>query len=153
MTQSTKRTVIFPGSFDPFTRGHHDLVKRAVPFFDELIIAIGQNSTKQRYFPLDATVAGITAVFKDEPKVKVQSYTGLTVHFAREVGAVAILRGLRNTIDFEYEKSVAESNRLLENTETLFLFTTPQYAGMSSTIVREIHKNGGDVTAFVPYPV
>lgn len=146
-----KKIAIFPGSFDPFTKGHYDLVQRALPLFDEIIIAIGQNTTKQRYFDIEKVTKGINGLFANGENVRVMPYKGLTVKFAKEVGASVILRGLRNAMDFEYEKSIAESNKLLGKIETVFLLTSPEYAAINSTIVREIHKNDGDISTFVPY--
>jgi pantetheine-phosphate adenylyltransferase len=147
-----KKIALFPGSFDPFTNGHLDVVRRGVGLFDEVIIAIGTNSSKQRYLPIDWIIAQLEALFADEPRVSVRSYRGLTTDFARETGARYLLRGLRNTLDFEYENAIAQANRHLSpDLETVFLLTSPTLASVSSTIIREIHRFGGDVAPFVPF--
>jgi pantetheine-phosphate adenylyltransferase len=147
-----KKIALFPGSFDPFTNGHLDVVRRGVGLFDEVIIAIGTNSSKQRYLPIDWIIAQLETLFADEPRVSVRSYRGLTTDFARETGARYLLRGLRNTLDFEYENAIAQANRHLNpDLETVFLLTSPTLASVSSTIIREIHRFGGDVAPFVPF--
>ncbi len=147
-----KKIALFPGSFDPFTKGHLDVVRRGVALFDELIIAIGTNSSKQRYLPVAWMTARLEELFCDEPRVAVRSYRGLPTDFARETGARYLLRGLRNTLDFEYENAIAQANRLLNpDVETVFLLTSPTLAAVSSTIIREIHRFGGDVGQFVPF--
>lgn len=149
-----KRIAIFPGSFDPFTNGHLDVVKRGAELFDELIIAIGNNSTKQRYLPVDKMVAIIADIFKDDARIKIQSYKGLTADFARETGARFLLRGLRNTTDFEYENTIAQANRHVnKGLETVFLITSPHLAAISSSIIREIHSYGGNVDDFIPFRI
>ncbi|GAA4355012.1 pantetheine-phosphate adenylyltransferase [Hymenobacter saemangeumensis] len=146
------RIALFPGSFDPFTNGHLDVVRRGAVLFDQVIIAIGDNSSKQRYFPVERMVGMISSVFKHEPKVSVCSFKGLTAEFAREVGAGFLLRGLRNTTDFEYENTIAQVNRHINpGLETVFLITSPALAAISSTIIREIHRFGGDARQFVPF--
>ncbi|MGY2131984.1 pantetheine-phosphate adenylyltransferase [Hymenobacter sp. HD11105] len=148
----TTRIALFPGSFDPFTNGHLDVVRRGANLFDEVIIAIGNNSSKSRFFPVEQMVAMIKEVFHDEPRVSVRSYKGLTADFAREVGARYLLRGLRNTTDFEYENTIAQANRHVNpELETVFLITAPALAAISSTIIREIHRFGGNVDSFVPF--
>ncbi len=148
------RIALFPGSFDPFTNGHLDIVRRGVGLFDELIIAIGTNSSKQRQFPIEWLVGQLEALFADEPRVSVRPYQGLTTEFARATGAHYLLRGLRNTLDFEYENAIAQANRQLSpGLETVFLATSPTLAAVSSTIIREIHRFGGEVSQFVPYPL
>jgi pantetheine-phosphate adenylyltransferase len=147
-----KKIALFPGSFDPFTNGHLDVVRRGAELFDEIIIALGNNSSKQRYLPVDWMEAQITGLFKDDPRVSVCSFRGLTADFARERGARYLLRGLRNTTDFEYENTIAQANRHVNpNLETVFLITSPLLAAISSTIIREIHRFGGDVGQFVPF--
>ena len=147
-----KKIALFPGSFDPFTNGHLDVVRRGTELFDEIIIAIGNNSSKQRYLPVDWMTEQITELFQDEPRVSVRSYRGLTADFARETGARYLLRGLRNTTDFEYENTIAQANRHVNpQLETVFLITSPLLAAISSTIIREIHRFGGDVGQFVPF--
>lgn len=149
-----KKIAIFPGSFDPFTNGHYDVVKRGATLFDELIIAIGNNSAKERYLPVEEMVESIENLFQGEPTVSVRLFKGLTADFAREVGARYLLRGLRNTTDFEYENTISQANRLLyQELETVFLITSPSLAYISSSIVREIHKYGGNVDDFIPFRI
>ncbi|WP_187262918.1 pantetheine-phosphate adenylyltransferase [Pontibacter beigongshangensis] len=149
-----KRIALFPGSFDPFTNGHYDVVLRGAHLFDELIIAVGNNTTKQRYIPVERMVQVIEDVFKEQPNIKVQSYKGLTAEFAREKGARFLLRGLRNTTDFEYENTIASANRHVNpELETVFLITAPRLAAISSSIIREIHRFGGNVDEFIPFPI
>ncbi|TGE06524.1 pantetheine-phosphate adenylyltransferase [Hymenobacter fodinae] len=146
------RIALFPGSFDPFTNGHLDVVRRGVALFDQVIISIGNNSSKQRYLPVEQMITLIEQVFQDEPRVSVCSYKGLTADFARETGARYLLRGLRNTTDFEYENTIAQANRHVNpDLETVFLITSPALAAISSTIIREIHRFGGNVDDFVPF--
>jgi len=145
------KTAVFPGSFDPITRGHEDLVRRALPVFDRIIIAIGVNSTKQTLFPLEDRRRWIEHVFQDEPRVSVDVFEGLTVHFCHRVGAHYILRGLRNASDFDYEKTISQLNHIVGGEiETFFLISRPEYSHISSTIVREIIKGGGDASPFLP---
>ncbi|WP_207431079.1 pantetheine-phosphate adenylyltransferase [Sabulibacter ruber] len=147
-----KRIAIFPGSFDPFTNGHYDVVQRGCELFDNVIVAIGNNSSKSRYFSVQDMVTIIEGVFKDNPKVWVQAYKGLTADFAKEVGARFLLRGLRNTTDFEYENTIAQANRHVNpDLETVFLITSPRLAAINSSIIREIHRFGGDVQDFIPF--
>ena len=143
---------VFPGSFDPFTLGHVDIVRRALPLCDELIIAVGENSEKKYLFSLEKRIAFISATCA-EPKIKVVSYTGLTIDFCKSVQATALLRGLRNPADFEFEKSVAQINRRLSGIETLFLLTAADLAYISSSVVREIMVHGGDYSSLVPKAV
>ncbi|WBO82826.1 pantetheine-phosphate adenylyltransferase [Hymenobacter yonginensis] len=146
------RIALFPGSFDPFTNGHLDVVRRGISLFDQIIIAIGNNSSKSRYLPVEQMTEMIAEVFRDEPRVSVQSYKGLTADYARETGARYLLRGLRNTTDFEYENTIAQANRHVNpDLETVFLITSPTLAAISSTIIREIHRFGGNVDDFVPF--
>ncbi len=147
-----KRIALFPGSFDPFTKGHEDIVLRGAALFDEVIIGIGYNSQKNRAFSVELMKELIEKCFASNPKIKVEIYSGLTSHFAKQVGASAILRGLRNTTDFEYENTIAQVNNYLNSDlETVFLITSPVFAYISSSIVRELHKFGTDVSAFLPY--
>ncbi|SHK47014.1 Phosphopantetheine adenylyltransferase [Reichenbachiella agariperforans] len=147
-----KKIALFPGSFDPFTRGHEDIIRRAMGLFDEVIVAIGHNSKKQRYFEIDFMIERIESVFADTDKVKVITYNELTASLAKKHGARYLLRGLRNTTDFEYENSISQVNRYLNaSLETVFLITSPEYAHISSTIIREVHKYEGDISPFVPY--
>lgn len=148
-----KRIALFPGSFDPFTKGHYDIVERGLKLFDEIVIAIGYNSQKQnRYFPIDSMMDSIRLSFSHDQRVSVVTYSELTASLARKMGARYLLRGLRNTTDFEYENSVSQVNRYLyPDLETVFLITSPSYAAISSTIIREVHRYGGDVSEFLPY--
>lgn len=148
-----KKIALFPGSFDPFTRGHEDIVLRGLEIFDEIVVAIGYNSQKSsRYFPIEVMVSRIEETFEKYPAIKVLTYAELTAELARKHGARFLLRGLRNTTDFEYENSISQVNRKLnEELESVFLITSPQFAWISSSIVREVHKYSGDVSAFLPY--
>ncbi len=146
-----KSIAVFPGSFDPITKGHESIVRRASGLFDKIIVAIGVNASKKGMFTLEQKQKWIIDTFKDLPNVEVKSYTGLTVDFCIKEKAGYILRGLRSNADFEYEFTIAQMNKLLQNhVETYFLLTEPQYSAISSTIVRDIHRNGGDVSRFVP---
>jgi pantetheine-phosphate adenylyltransferase len=145
------KTAVFPGSFDPVTRGHEWIVRMALPLFDSIIVAVGENSGKQSYFPAGQRLRWLAETFSGEPKVTVSSYSGLTVDFCRQAGAGYILRGLRTAADFEFERSIAHMNRALApGIETIFLLCDPQYSALSSSIVRDIHRHGGDITMFVP---
>lgn len=144
------RKAIFPGSFDPITMGHVDVIRRSLPLFDELVIAIGVNSNKKYMFSLEQRMAFIEKTFAGEPKIKVKSYRGLTVNFCNEIGAKFILRGLRNPADFEFEKSITHVNRTLSNIETVFLLTSSETAFISSSIVREVMQFKGDYSSMVP---
>lgn len=147
-----KRIALFPGSFDPFTKGHEDVVLRGCALFDEIIVCIGDNSNKNRRFPVQFSVDKINDLFQNNDAIRASSYHGLTADYAKEVGANFLLRGLRNTTDFEYENTIAQANRhIFTNLETVFLITSPQYAHISSTIIRELYKYGQDVSDFVPY--
>ncbi len=147
-----KRIALFPGSFDPFTKGHYDIVKRGLAIFDEVVIAIGHNTAKKHYFEVDYMVERIQSAFDQGEPVSVVTYNELTADFAKKTGAKYLIRGLRNTTDFEYENSISQVNRYLNvNLETIFLITSPEYAHISSTIIREVHKYGGDVSPFLPY--
>ena len=141
---------IFPGTFDPFTIGHESIVRRALSFTDEVIIAIGINEQKHSLFPVAKREQMIRDFYKDEPRVKVMSYSNLTVDFAHEVGANTIIRGIRTVKDFEYEETIADINRKLTGIETIFLFTEPDLASISSSIVRELMKYNKEVTQFLP---
>jgi|TARA_B110000459_G_C16599697_1_gene490409 pantetheine-phosphate adenylyltransferase len=147
------KKAIFPGSFDPITLGHVDIINRGVTLFDEVIIAIGENSTKNYMFSLDERIAFIERAFKDNPKVRVMSYSGLTIEFCKEIGVDFILRGLRNPADFEFEKAIAHTNRHLSTLETVFLLTSAQTSFISSSIVREIIRFEGDYKKLVPNSV
>ena len=145
------RIARFPGSFDPITLGHVDIITRALPLFDEIRIAVGTNSAKNYLFSLEQRIAWITETFADEDKVKVVTYDGLTVDFALQEGVNFLLRGLRNPADFEFEKAIAQANReMTPELETVFLLTSARFAYISSSIVREVFNYGGDFTKFVP---
>ena len=142
---------VFAGSFDPITRGHEDIVLQALPLFDEIIVAIGVNIDKKYAFPLEKRVKWIENTFAEYPKVKVVSYQGLTVDLCRNMNAGFIIRGLRNTADFEYESIIAEANKkLAPDIETVFFLSDPNLRCISSTVVRDLVKNNADLTAFIP---
>ena len=148
-----KRIAIFPGSFDPFTRGHEDIVLRGLKLFDEIVVAIGYNSQKNtRYFDIEYMESKINETFAHIPQVSVVVYSELTAGLAERLGACAILRGLRNTTDFEYENSISQVNRdLNDQLETIFLITSPELAAVNSSIIREVHRYGGNVQKYLPY--
>ncbi len=147
------RRAIFPGSFDPITLGHVDIINRALPLFDEIIIAIGINADKSYMFSLEDRIQFIKENYTNEPKVKVETYTGLTIDFCKKLKVDFILRGLRNPADFEFEKAIAQTNRKLSGVETVFLLTSAKTSFISSSIVRDIIRNGGNPTGFVPTSV
>lgn len=148
---SKPRIAVFPGSFDPLTAGHYGIVLRALGFFDKIIIAIGLNAEKKAYFPAETRLLMIRDIFKNESRVETEIYSGLTVNFCRQKGARFILRGLRTSADFEFERVVAQVNRkLYPDIETLFLLTAPEHSFISSSIVREVLVHGGDPTPFLP---
>lgn len=149
----SKKIALFPGSFDPFTKGHQDIVLRGLQLFDEIIIAIGYNAQKSsRYFEISFMVDRISGAFKDHQNIRVVTFSELTAEFARKNGARFLLRGLRNTTDFEYENSISQVNKkLYPDLESVFLITSPQLAWISSSIVREVHKYKGDVSELLPY--
>lgn len=144
---------VFPGSFDPITLGHLDIIERGIDLFDELIIAIGINSNKKYMFSLEERIQFVKETFKDQPKIKVLSYQGLTVNFCKAQNANFILRGLRNPADFEFEKAIAHTNRKLAEIETVFLLTSSGKSYISSSIVRDVIRNNGDFTGLVPHTV
>jgi len=149
-----QKIAIFAGTFDPFTVGHADIANRAATAFDKLIIAFGKNTQKKRYFPIEQVSQAVQKLYQSIPTVEVVIYEGLTADFAKKVGANYLVRGLRNTTDFEYENTISQGNKHLnDNLETMFLITDPKLAYISSSIVREIHKHGADVSAFLPYPI
>ena len=141
---------VFPGSFDPITLGHQDIIHRALPMCDELIIAVGENLDKKYMYTIKERLDFIIRTHSNEVKIKVKSFKGLTIDFCKSVEATAIIRGLRNPADFEFEKSIAQMNRRLSGIETLFLLTAADYSYISSSIVREIIKNEGDYSSLVP---
>jgi pantetheine-phosphate adenylyltransferase len=144
------KRAVFPGSFDPITLGHKDIVERGATIFDEVIVGIGNNSEKNYMFSLDQREQFIEECFRDNPKVRVMVYDGLTIDFCKSVGADYLLRGVRNHGDFEFEKAIARTNRELSKIETVFLLTSIQTSFISSSIVREIIRNNGDYKRFVP---
>lgn len=147
------RRALFPGSFDPITLGHYDIIHRALDLFDEIIVAIGVNNDKKYMFSVAQRKAFIEASFANEPKVKVTIYQGLTVDYCKEINAGFILRGLRNPADFEFEKAIAHTNRRLSKIETVFLLTAAKTSYISSSIVRDVIRNGGDYSVLVPESV
>jgi pantetheine-phosphate adenylyltransferase len=145
------KIAVFPGSFDPLTRGHESILLRALQIFDEIIVALGENPEKKSFFPMKKRIEWLEKVFKNEPRISIQKYNGLTVDFCRKMNAGFILRGLRTSADFEFERTIGLMNKALNNdVETIFLLSLTEYAAISSSIVREIHKNGGDVSRFIP---
>lgn len=146
-----EKIAVFPGSFDPITRGHESIIRRAVDLFDKIIIAIGVNSEKSGFFPLEKRQKWIEQTFADLPKVIVETYSGLTVNYCEQKNARFIIRGLRTSADFEFERSIGQMNREMNaEIETVFLLTMPEHTHLNSSIVREIIKNNGDVSKFVP---
>lgn len=148
------KIAVFPGSFDPITTGHEKIVRRALPLFDKIIVAVGTNSQKQTLFSLEKRLEWLEAVFGEEPKVEIAHFEGLTAHFCNKIGAKYLLRGLRNASDFDYEKTISQLNHIVgQDLETVFLISEPEYSHISSTIVRELIKGRADVTPFVPKEV
>ncbi len=146
-----QRTCLFPGTFDPVTLGHTDIINRAIPLFDKLVIGIGRNVNKVPMFSEDQRLQWLLDIYKDEPRVEAVVYDGLTVNCCKSVGANFILRGIRYVNDFEYEKAIADMNRSIDgHIETVFLTCLPQYTSVASTLVRDVLKNGGDVSQFLP---
>ena len=146
-----KKIAVFPGSFDPFTIGHEGIVRRALPLYDEIIIAVGANALKKSYFTLHSRESAIRRVFVDEPKIRVGHYEGLTVDFCRKNKAFYLLRGLRTAADFEFERAIAQVNKVLApEIESVFLLTVPEHSHINSTIVRDIIRSGGDASMFLP---
>ena len=149
-----QRICLFPGTFDPITLGHVDVIERAVSLFDKLIIGIGINASKQPMFTVEQRTGWVKEIFRNEPRVEVAGYEGLTVDYCRKVGARYILRGIRYVSDFEYEKAIADMNRMLTpEIETIFLTCSPLYSTISSTLVRDVIRNNGNATMFIPEEV
>ncbi|MCW3464314.1 pantetheine-phosphate adenylyltransferase [Chitinophaga nivalis] len=148
------RICLFPGTFDPITLGHTDVINRALDLFDRLVIGIGVNSNKTPMFTLEDRIAWMQEIYRNDPRVAVAAYKGLTIDYCKEIDARFILRGIRGVADFEYEKAIADVNRTIApQVETIFLTTSPQYASVASTLVRDIHRYGGDVAPFLPAAV
>lgn len=146
-----KKTACFPGSFDPFTLGHEAIVRRALSLFDEIVIAVGANALKKSYYSLSTRKKMISLVFADEPRIKVSHYEGLTVDYCKKHGIAYLIRGLRTSADFEFERAIAQSNKVLApEVESVFLLTVPEHSHINSTIVRDIIRSGGDASVFVP---
>jgi pantetheine-phosphate adenylyltransferase len=146
-----EKIAVFPGSFDPITCGHESIIRRALPVFDRIIVAVGENAEKKSFFPMGARLKWLEKVFSNESRVEIHKYSGLTVDFCRKVDAGYILRGLRTSADFEFERTIGLMNKaLFPEVETVFLLSAPEYAALSSSVVRDILRNGGDVSMFVP---
>ena len=146
-----KKIAVFPGSFDPITRGHESIVLRARNLFDEIIVAVGQNAEKNYFYPLQRRMEWISEVFRDDAVIRVESYQGLTVDFCRQKGALYIVRGLRTSADFEFERSIGQINKQIHpGLETIFLLATPEFSALNSSIVRDIIRNNGDPRPFIP---
>ena len=147
-----KKIGLFPGSFDPFTKGHEIVVHKSLPLFDEVVIGVGVNSSKTYLFDLDRRMEHINTLFKDVDKVRVEQFQKLTVDFCKDINASHIIRGLRDSKDFQYEKSIAHMNKSISGIETVFFLTDQDYSAINASIIREIHKNGGPIEAFVTNP-
>jgi pantetheine-phosphate adenylyltransferase len=149
-----QRICLFPGTFDPVTLGHTDIINRALPLFDKIVVGIGINAAKNPMFTADQRKIWFEEIYKDEPKLTVETYDGLTIKFCQSIGAKFILRGIRYVSDFEYEKTIADANRTMDTKiETIFLTGEPKYTSVASTIVRDILRNGGDASPFLPEAV
>lgn len=144
------KKAVFPGSFDPFTIGHANLVERALKLFDEIIIAIGYNEQKSGWLPVEERKRALSEYYKDNPQIRIESYTGLTVDFATSHGARFILRGVRSVKDYEYELGIADINSRLADVETVVLLAEPTISGISSSVVRELNNFGRDITPWLP---
>jgi|LakMenE01Jun11ns_1017448.scaffolds.fasta_scaffold9947741_3 pantetheine-phosphate adenylyltransferase len=146
-----KKIALFPGSFDPITVAHIDILKRALPLFDEVVVGIGLNNTKQGFISNEKKEEMLQLVFQHEPKIKVATYEGLTVEYCKQIGAQYMIRGIRSASDFEYEKAISQMNQSMHpDIESVFIISRPGYSAISSTIVRDILRNGGDISQFVP---
>jgi pantetheine-phosphate adenylyltransferase len=146
-----EKIAVFPGSFDPITKGHESIIRRALPLFDKVVIAIGLNSEKKAFFPLEQRITWLKEVFGDDPRIVIEQYEGLTVGFCQSINARYILRGLRTAADFEFERGIGQMNKaMVPDLETVFLLSVPEYSALSSSIVRDIYRHGGDISAFVP---
>lgn len=147
-----KKIGVFPGSFDPFTKGHEIVVHKSLPLFDEVVIGVGINSTKTYLFDIDRRMEHIRTLFKDVDKVRIEQFQKLTVDFCKDINASHIIRGLRDSKDFQYEKSIAHMNKSISGIETVFFLTDQEYSAINASIIREIYKNGGPIDAFVTNP-
>jgi len=145
-----KKRALFPGTFDPFTIGHASLVERSLDIVDEIVIAIGLNESKQTFFPLEERISMIRKLYQDNERISVEFYDALTVDFAKQIGASLIIRGIRSVNDFEFEKTIADTNRKISGIDTIVLFTEPELTYVSSTIVRELLRFGHDISGFIP---
>lgn len=145
-----EKKALFAGTFDPYTRGHHSIVTRALAMFDKVVVAIGRNAAKSTICSIDERMESIVRLYANEPRVEVVTYEGLTTDYAREVGACCLLRGVRSVKDFEYERDLADVNRAISGIETVIMVSEPQYAAISSSVVRELMSYGKDVTEFLP---
>ena len=145
-----EKKALFAGTFDPYTRGHHSIVTRALAMFDKVVVAIGRNAAKSTICSIDERMESIARLYADEPRVEVVTYEGLTTDYAQEVGACCLLRGVRSVKDFEYERDLADVNRAISGIETVIMVSEPQYAAISSSVVRELMSYGKDVTEFLP---
>jgi pantetheine-phosphate adenylyltransferase len=149
-----KKIALFPGTFDPITIGHVNIIERALPLFDEIVVGIGHNSSKSTLFPLEKRIQWITEIYKNEPKIRAEIYEGLTVDYCDEINAQYILRGIRNMADFDYEKNIAQMNKIIyPKAESVFLMCDPAFTPISSSVVRDLIRNGGEAGAFVPKEV
>jgi pantetheine-phosphate adenylyltransferase len=147
------KKIVFPGSFDPITNGHLNIIQRILPLFDEVIVGIGINSEKKYLFPIEKREAWIKGAFNSESKIKVVRYEGLTVDFCKKTNADYILRGVRSAADFEFERSIAQMNKAMSGVDTVVLISEPELSAVSSSIVRDIYRHGGDISAFVPFKI
>jgi len=146
-----QRICLFPGSFDPITKGHVDIIERSISLFDKMVIGIGVNSGKQPMFTAEQRTDWIREIFRNDDRIEVAAYEGLTVEFCKKIGAGFILRGVRYVSDFEYERAIADMNRMLSpGLETIFLTSSPEYSTVSSTLVRDVIRNNGNVDRFIP---
>jgi len=148
---NTEKIAVFPGSFDPITVGHESIIRRALPLFDKIIVVVGINTDKKSMFSMEQRIVWIQETFSDCPTIEIASHSGLTVDFCKKVGANYILRGLRTSADFEFERSIGQTNKsLVPEIDTVFMLTLPEHTFINSSIVRDVFRNGGDVSNFIP---